>query len=674
MARTPSGSGGSGAQPPVLQLDSAADQALKELTRSIETANRNARSAGAIGASRALDQGAGQLPADVLQLVMAAATTAAARAPGGGAGQKVVAERAARQTVDSYNRVLSVRSAAERHSVGLVGPAREAVEAAARRAGAGVSSGSLPDVDRAANRAAEKTAKAYTSGLMASQEKLDERAGAFHKLGMHGLGGSMSQVGQAGSALHDLGMSKAGAMLSKAAGPIAVAMQVAGAVKTVAGVAHDEYLTPGQQNRSLIKGLVPGGETALDWIDTVSGRKRAMARADEEGSRGEIRAQSAIETERTKYQYGSAIDSARIRADVMAKSRPTLMPYIDRSTAAGEKQYELASRLAPVQERIAKANRESEIASRATTAAQERENSLTADGVKLNQEAAELRKRIGPATDPAQAQDGIYSSLRKKGDSRVFAGLASFGGGAMELAMSTIGYDKEYRDAQRKRGQLKVEESAEGPERQRLLHAHSNKLAELQGNQQNRLSAAHGTREAQERQAHAAAELKRAEAGKARVMSDWYGSQADTAENTAVGLALMDPGERENAKWALDEIRKNPSAVLDDPSLAHLAMKIAPKEARAILKQQGQKTQEYQQGMAEGLVDMPGLSEDLRKKQNEEANKASEGEFEADQGLSESLANTIAPAFEKALKIIEEQLRTMLEEFENKLRLSRSSA
>ena len=618
MAKSPSGGGASGTQSPGLHLDSDAAQALKDLTQSIETANRNARSAGLIGAQRVVNQGTGKLPADVLQLVVAAATTAAARAPGGGAGQTAQAERAARDAVESYARVLSVRSAGERHGAGLVGAAREAVEAAARQAGAKVWGGSTQEVDRAANRAAEKTAQAYTSGLVAAQEKLHGQAGTLNKLGLHGLAGSVSQVGQFGAGLSELGMTGAGALVSRAALPLAIGMQVAGAVKAIAAVMHDEYLTQGQRDRALFKGIVPGGESIVDWYDTVSGRKRDMARADEEGHRGDIRTQWEIDTQRLNLKYGAMKESAHIRADELAKASPTLMPYIDRSTAAGRQQYELESRLVPVRKKLADATTESAIAAREVTAAQKRENELISQGVKLKQEQAEIQRKL--ASSPTE--DGG---------------------------------------------------PAEGPERQRLLHQMMQSHHKIKANIQDQEGAIEETRQTKNRKARADAEKTRAVANESRAMSEWHGSQADIAEGSARRLGFMSQAARAVSMSALLALQSNPGLAQQDSYYVREASKLAPIATGITATQQGKETQEYKILTKMGLPDFPGDPEDLRKKATEEGNNATKMEFKAEQELANAMEKTIVEAMKKTLSLTAKKLEEMNNEYKTQLQMIRSN-
>jgi hypothetical protein len=207
----------------------------------------------------------------------------------------------------------------------------------------------------------------------------------------------------------------------------------------------------------------------------------------------------------------------------------------------------------------------------------------------------------------------------------------------------------------------------EGPARKRQLHEIANKDIAIKDNLEHQMQAVDQTRDAQVRKAHADARVKRAGAAHARAMSEHFGSQAETARQSAIRLASMDPAELASAGAIFDDVKKNPALLQNNPWIIEQARKIAPDEVDDMLVAQGQQHPEYQKRVKEGNRNFPGMVEDLQKKQTEEANTARTQEFKADQELAGTLEKTIMPAFERLLKLIAEKMDAMTKDYNGKL-------
>ncbi|MDB5308148.1 MAG: hypothetical protein JWO38_2350 [Gemmataceae bacterium] len=666
--------------PAILQaMASAAQQVAARLpagsTQQQQAADRAAREAATTYRREETARGViqrnsrGESPAEA-QALATAINHAVARAPGGVAEVRRAAEKAAVEWDLARGRRMEVEAVVERRAAGVHGTAREAIEAAAQRAGAGVVSGDAREIAKVADEAAKKTARAYTSGLVASNEKLFRQAGLFSDFGLHGVGSSMARIGGISSHLHELGMTGAGAALSKLALPLAAAKAGAdvtlGTIKTTAGVMHDEYLTQGQRERALFKGIVPGGETALDWIDTVSGRKRDMERTGEQYGRMQIGANTAIGVSQLQFGLQQQGDRYRIHAETLGGATAVQMPVIDRSSVQGEREYRLQSRLLSVRDRMQKTDIAAAEAAKAVTAATAQRTKAEAEGLGLQKEEAEIRAKLKDNTAASAADVLKRAKAEREETSRRKMEMAGHAFTAPWLAAGLF-----------VRNEISPAGAVNGPEGAERLSL-LNRLAVNKDKQiandalQTEATKAEGGRKIEA--AQAVAEAAKAKAEQNRAQAEYDEHRAGHAAGHARNLARMGAGARLEGKMAYDLVTANPHLLTLDPYLAAKAESYAPDVIGKRLEVAGEKLGEFKHAKKIGEVDLrPGETiEGVRQEGIKGRNRESVAVLKADQERAVIVDREFGELFERLVKIAAASGHKALDKYELGLRQGKS--
>jgi hypothetical protein len=514
------------------------------------------------------------------------------------------------------------------------------------------------------------------AGFAESQKRLFERAGMLSNLGLHGMGSSAARVGGFAEGLSSAGMGGAAMLVSRLAVPIAAMGEGLKAVKTVAGVMHDELLTRGQQERALFKGLVPGGESMVDWADTVSGRKRAMQRQEEEHGRMGIRTQRDIELSRTGYALSAEQAGYSSRATALAGAQAVTMPYIERTTLAGERAHELQAMLMPARERMMRADTAAKEATLNREAAQKQQADVARDGENLKGKLRQLEARrdatapapqsttksiLGAALSPAAALARGARDL----DSRLPSWAPK---GILPWAVSPIG-------AGIMRGQ-DVVSSTEGPERQKILDEIEQTREKIKANERDQGGEAQKVFSREKEEAQAKAEQRKARAQYTRTQAQYDENRAQHAAGTATRLAGMGLGERLKGRRMYELAKQNPALLAMSPELAAGASAYAPELTRKMLEQQGQQTEDFEFLKREGEVnlDKGETIEGVRKKATEGKNKAAEEDLAADKEAASDTVEKFKKSHQATLDSILAAFEQQNEIFNNKLLQIRNAA
>ncbi len=430
--------------------------------------------------------------------------------------------------------------------------------------------------------------------------------------------------------------------------PLAVAHQVFSATKTIAAVHNDEYLSEGQKGRALFKGLVPGGESALDWYDTVSGRKRDMERASEEAGRRSIVTDAVNTGASNRYQLGAVVDQYQIRGATLGKSEAVHMAQIDRSTGMGERRFEIESRMLPLRERAARADRESVIANGRVGAALKQQTGLREEGVQLAMQEAYIAKRLAQPNTPGTA-DKVARSAAYLSNPLLGAGLDAM-------------------------GMFRGSGAPEGAERLDLLEQQKDvstrRLANLELQKQSARDV--GSRKGEAGLADA--EIMKARAGMLRGEGDIAEYNATTAGDSAVRLAGMGVGGRMQAKMFFDMAKSNPQLLASVPEIAAGASQYAPKETRKMLEQVGESLPEYREGAQRGYADFPVRTSiaDERRRGTALHNEAATDDLRAEARAAKSLSDSYSETLMKLAEINSREMNARLAAFETKLKEGRS--
>lgn len=138
---------------------------------------------------------------------------------------------------------------------------------------------------------------------------------------------------------------------------------IAGAVgHTVAGIAgplHDPYSSGTGTARDIFKGVVPFGSSILGGVDSITGRTASMQQADLYGQRAMATAQSVIEGRGAALSLNPE-QAGRVGFSGAYGRQSAITGYGgERSSASGERAFREESRMLPVREAAAKAERDS---------------------------------------------------------------------------------------------------------------------------------------------------------------------------------------------------------------------------------------------------------------------------------------------------------------------------
>ncbi len=194
--------------------------------------------------------------------------------------------------------------------------------------------------------------------------------------------------------------------MAKGAGAAAAALAVFHTTMAQQAAKQDETV-PFLVGREAGKSL-PLGETITGYADTLTGRRRGLARVEEQSQVEDVRRQSRVEIGRAREEAQSQQASLESRSRILGEAKPVLLPTnIDRSTAAGERQFQLESRLVQVKQKTTALDREAAVADEVKAKAAERYNALVKKGEELRPKAERAEQefnQVGKLKDPNWAE------------------------------------------------------------------------------------------------------------------------------------------------------------------------------------------------------------------------------------------------------------------------------
>ncbi len=374
----------------------------------------------------------------------------------------------------------------------------------------------------------------------------------------------------------------------------------------VASVTNDETLTSSQMERGLAK-QIPVLKEAIELYDTLSGRARDMARVEEQKQKYIIAAQRDVTVRSTQYGYERQATSASIRAGVFGGASAVEMPFIDQRTATGEKAYQIATKLLPVRQKIASAEREAAIAAKEQEKANERYTAAV--------------------------------SHRRSVESRQY-GL-----------------------------EFQLTQNLSGPRRQQLLVEIEAHQARQQGAEQALQRAAIDRAEAQKRRAEQDAALRQARLGELQARQEIKAGEVESAQGAATRLGGMGEVERQFALYSLQHLQKFGSKNAT-PEIRSAAYSAAPQTVAKIFETEGAKTPQYQQLAKLAPLDVAGNLEGLRQQNTALINEISKANLEVQKDLTDAVAKSLEPlgkiiaesvlsGFRKAIAYVDIQVQQM---------------
>ncbi len=455
-----------------------------------------------------------------------------------------------------------------------------------------------------AERAASKAQRAATAGRV---------VGGAGVAGMSGVVGGTAAAGAAAAG----GVTAFGAALAArfglptgtltaAAGGAALAYQSIKTSKSVADAYQDELLTEGQRGRRIV-GSVIGGSTFLDYADTITGRGRDMARAGEEGERAAAVSAARMQFRGTQLGLQGGVTSAQARADVMAGARAQTVPYVDRSTAEGERQFRLETQRAQVRERVADADRESAVARKEAEGADRRATDLAKEAERIDRRRADVQRRIG-RTEGSSTPTWLRA---------VTGPLTAAGIDALDT---------------------------DGPERLRRQQEFDRLGGERQANAQQQAEQLRAVQEARNRQIAAESRATAARrVGEFQIQAGDLEERAARATSNAQRVALSDRDRVQEAIYAAERFKRGGLRSLD-PSEIGLLQEFGSEDLKAAAEKEGRNDPRLRrlagllpQTYPDGAAD----PESLRRGANEARNRAAEAQIEADRDAATRTAETV---------------------------------
>ncbi len=470
-----------------------------------------------------------------------------------------------------------------------------------------------------------------------SQYRLGQKAAIAGGLGFHGVAGTIHQAAAAGRSLNELGAGGLGAAVGKLALPFAIGRSIAHAGAGVASVSYDETLTNTQMTRGLAK-QIPVLKEALGLYDLLSGRVRDMARVEEERQRQEVRVQRDIAINESRFHIGRETTSAQIRANVTGGATAVEQSFIDRRTAAGEKEYQIASKILPVRQEIASAEREAVIAAQEQQKAGERYNALISKRNGLQTHAADLEARL------SEKAKGVYRPGMNFGEYLVRSIDRDLGGAGNES----------------------------GPQRQQLLYAAEQNTQRIEANERLVQEAARDRAAAERRKAEADARVQQARVAEMQARAEIKQGEIESAQSVAQRLGGAGPVGRQFGIYALQHLQKfGPDSA--SPEIIAAAQGIAPRTTGKLLETYGAQTGEYAQLQKIAPLDVAGGLEDLRKEHNEMINNISKANLDIQKSLTDATAKALEPLGKMIVDSITFAFDAVLRRVDQKIQLMKNS-
>lgn len=226
--------------------------------------------------------------------------------------------------------------------------------------------------------------------------EFDDNGKYYGKVGgLLGRGGPFGASRPSSSMGAPTGASASGlGAIGRIAGPL-IALEglqrLAGGVSTIVADAQNQYSTPNQDTRRIIR-MLPGGETGLGMFDAFSGRESKMTEAQKAGNITRDQGLLGLHGLQQSMDIGTTYRGLSARAEAYASTGPVLPPLVDRSTAHGEQRFKDLSRLVPLQVESARAEREARAATAERASAEMNAIKIAATRNDLENKIAEQRK------------------------------------------------------------------------------------------------------------------------------------------------------------------------------------------------------------------------------------------------------------------------------------------
>lgn len=264
-------------------------------------------------------------------------------------------------------------------------------------------------VARTQQRAVEKASRAEER-VFAKQERLRIRdANKAEREDIRRVRAEEQAAKQAGEGASEANQARM-VRSARVAGVAYGAMQVG----ATAGTAfRDPYQTNGAGAYQTFKSI-PGVGYAAGVGEAIGGRTSRMEANQVASQKIDVISAGASERQSTAYQLGQQSDSARNRSSVLAGASVSAFAGGDRSSARGEREYQFAKRLLPLQDAQAKAEREQTMAVKDRVSAQNRLVGLEQQESQLMKKRADMEKALG-------GTGGFVASVMGDGDRAAYA-------------------------------------------------------------------------------------------------------------------------------------------------------------------------------------------------------------------------------------------------------------
>jgi hypothetical protein len=195
----------------------------------------------------------------------------------------------------------------------------------------------------------------------------------------------------------------------------------------------------------------------------------------------------------------------------------------------------------------------------------------------------------------------------------------------------------ETKEAEEHKKKLEKDVPEKGPERQRRLDQIKEQESRIQGLGEQAKGAAQTAAEAKAREEQARAKEKLVGASRARVEADVLEEKAATSAAGAQKLGAMNPFERANALENLKLLQAHGPEALSPQQVAS-AQALAPQTVGKLLEKHGTQTPEFKELQKAAPDDFAGDPGDLRKRAQEERDKAAKAELDAEGDIAKSAA------------------------------------
>lgn len=234
----------------------------------------------------------------------------------------------------------------------------------------------------------------------------------IRNLQLGGIAGTAGRIQGFGAAAMELGFGGAGALASRAAIPLAIARSGADAAERIALRAHDRYSTNEQDSRQLFRELAPGGEWLQNKADAFSGRAQRMEDVEirAEHERNQMAARAQIQG--VNMHLSPRVAGLQATSDFYGSHSAITPSTADRSTGAGERQYQIEMRTLPLRQASQKALMESEKATAERVKGEKESLNLQQEQVRVQREISKLEASLSdPNNQSGPERFGVLKGL-----------------------------------------------------------------------------------------------------------------------------------------------------------------------------------------------------------------------------------------------------------------------